>query len=73
MTDCRELDAFNRQLDATVPYKAHTAQYYSANNDFNDIREAIISNADAGNLIIHDAEHANRVYRLWERNQWMGE
>ena len=36
-------------------------------------REAIISNADAGNQIIHDAEHANRVYRLWERNQWMGE
>ena len=36
-------------------------------------REAIISNADAGNHIIHDAEHANRVYRLWERNQWMGE
>ena len=35
--------------------------------------EAIISNADTGNLIIHDAEHANRVYRLWERNQWMGE
>ncbi len=26
--------------------------------------EAIISNADTGNLIIHDAEHANRVYRL---------
>ena len=36
-------------------------------------REAIISNADAGNQIIHDAEHATRVYRLWERNQWMGE
>ena len=36
-------------------------------------REAIISNADAGNHIIHDAEHATRVYRLWERNQWMGE
>ena len=35
-------------------------------------REAIISNADAGNQIIHDAEHANRVYRLWERNQWIG-
>ena len=34
--------------------------------------EAIISNADTGNLIIHDAEHANRVYRLWERNQWIG-
>ena len=36
-------------------------------------REAIISNADAGNHIIHDAEYANRVYRLWERNQWMGQ
>ena len=36
-------------------------------------REAIISNADAGNHIIHDAEHTSRVYRLWERNQWMGE
>ena len=36
-------------------------------------REAIISNADAGNHIIHDAEHANRVYRLWERSQWMGQ
>ena len=36
-------------------------------------REAIISNADTGNHIIHDAEHTNRVYRLWERNQWMGE
>ena len=36
-------------------------------------REAIISNADAGNHIIHDAEHATRVYRLWERNQWMEE
>ena len=36
-------------------------------------REAIISNADTGNQIIHDAEHATRVYRLWERNQWMGE
>ena len=36
-------------------------------------REAIIKNADAGNLIIHDAKHATRVYRLWERNPWMGE
>ncbi len=36
-TDQDLLDAFNRQLDATVPYKAHTAQYYSANNGFNDI------------------------------------
>ena len=36
-------------------------------------REAIISNADTGNQIIHDAEHATRVYRLWERNPWMGE
>ena len=36
-------------------------------------REAIISNADAGNHIIHDAEYANRVYRLWERSQWMGQ
>ena len=35
-------------------------------------REAIISNADAGNHIIHDAEHTARVYRLWERNQWTG-
>jgi len=32
------LDAFNRQLELTVPYKAHTAQYYSASNGFNDIR-----------------------------------
>ena len=31
------LDAFNRQLELTVPYKAHTAQYYSASNGFNDI------------------------------------
>ncbi len=36
-------------------------------------REAIIHNADAGNHIIYDAKHAYRVYRLWERNQWMGE
>ncbi len=36
-------------------------------------REAIIKNADAGNHIIHDAKHATRVYRLWERNPWMGE
>ena len=36
-------------------------------------REAIIKNADAGNHIIHDAEHTTRVYRLWERNPWMGE
>ncbi len=36
-------------------------------------REAIISNADTGNQIIHDAEHATRIYRLWERNPWMGE
>lgn len=36
-------------------------------------REAIISNADTGNLIIHDAEHATRIYRLWERGPWMGE
>ena len=36
-------------------------------------REAIISNADTGNQIIHDAEHATRVYRLWERNPWLGE
>lgn len=35
--------------------------------------EAIIKNADAGNHIIHDAEHTTRVYRLWERNSWMGE
>ena len=35
-------------------------------------REATISNADAGNHIIHDAEHTTRVYRLWERNQWTG-
>lgn len=32
------IDAFNRQLELTVPYKAHTAQYYSASNGFNDIR-----------------------------------
>ena len=32
------LDAFNRQLELTVPYKAHTAQYYSASNGFNEIR-----------------------------------
>ena len=32
------LDTFNRQLEVTVPYKAHTAQYYSAINGFNDIR-----------------------------------
>ena len=36
-------------------------------------REAIIKNADAGNHVIHDAEHTTRVYRLWERNPWMGE
>ena len=35
-------------------------------------REAIISNADTGNHIIHDAEHATRIYRLWERDPWMG-
>lgn len=35
-------------------------------------REAIISNADAGNQIIHDAGHATRIYRLWEKEQWMG-
>ena len=32
------LNAFNRQLDVTVPFKAHTPQYYSANNGYNDIR-----------------------------------
>ena len=32
------IDAFYRQLELTVPYKAHTAQYYSASNGFNDIR-----------------------------------
>jgi len=37
-TDENLLDAFNRQLDVTVPYKAHTPQYYSASNGFNDIR-----------------------------------
>ena len=37
-TDQNLLDAFNRQLELTVPYKAHTAQYYSASNGFNDIR-----------------------------------
>ena len=36
-------------------------------------REAIIENADVGNQVIHDAGHATRVYRLWERNPWMGE
>lgn len=36
-------------------------------------REAVIENADAGNYIIHDAEHTTRVYRLWERTPWMGE
>ncbi len=36
-------------------------------------REAIIENADVGNHIIHDAGHATRIYRLWERNPWMGE
>lgn len=36
-------------------------------------REAIISNADTGNHIIHDAEHTTRIYRLWERGPWMGE
>ena len=36
-------------------------------------REAIIENADVGNHIIHDAEHANRVYRLWEKSPWTGE
>ena len=37
-TDQNLIDAFNRQLELTVPYKAHTAQYYSASNGFNDIR-----------------------------------
>ena len=32
------LKAFNCQLDLTVPYKAHTGQYYSASNGFNYIR-----------------------------------
>lgn len=36
-------------------------------------REAIIENADAGNHVIHDRRHTTRVYRLWERNPWMGE
>ena len=27
--------------------------------------KAVIKNADAGNHIIHDAEHTTRVYRLW--------
>ena len=37
-TDKNLLDAFNHQLDVTIPYKAHTAQYYSASNGLNDIR-----------------------------------
>ena len=37
-TDETLLEAFNRQLDVTVPYNAHTPQYYSASNGFNDIR-----------------------------------
>ena len=37
-TDKNLLDAFNRQLEVTVPYKAHTPQYYSASNGFNNIR-----------------------------------
>lgn len=37
-TDEKLLAAFNRQLEKTVPYKAHTIQYYSARNGFNDIR-----------------------------------
>ena len=36
-------------------------------------REAIISNAEAGTHIIHEAEHANRVSRLRQRHQWMRE
>ena len=36
-------------------------------------REAVIKNADIGNHIIHDAEHTTRIYRLWERNPWLGE
>ena len=36
-------------------------------------REAVIKNADMGNHIIHDAEHSTRIYRLWEKNPWMGE
>jgi hypothetical protein len=37
-TDGNLLNAFKRQLDVTVPHKAHTPQYYSASNGFNDIR-----------------------------------
>ena len=37
-TDEKLLAAFNRQLEKTVPYKAHTIQYYSARNGLNDIR-----------------------------------
>ena len=37
-TDQNLLDAFNSQLELTVPNKAHTPQYYSASNGLNDIR-----------------------------------
>ena len=37
-TDENLFDAFIQQLEVTVPYKAHTPQYYSASNGFNDIR-----------------------------------
>ena len=41
---------------------------------FNHERQVLIYTPGGyQHLIIHDAEHANRVYRLWERNQWMGE
>ena len=56
---------------ASIDLRLHLpAQFKFTRGSWNS--EAIISNADAGNQIIHDAEHANRVYRLWERNQWMG-
>jgi hypothetical protein len=35
-------------------------------------KKTIIENADAGNHIIHDAGHATRIYKLWERSPWMG-
>ncbi|MBQ9186570.1 MAG: hypothetical protein IJ144_01945 [Prevotella sp.] len=57
---------------ATVDLRLHLpAQFKFTRGSWE--REAIIKNADAGNHTIYDAEHTTRVYRLWERNPWMGE
>ena len=56
----------------SIDLRLHLPAYFKfTRGDWEHV--ANIVNAEPGNLIIHDTEHANRVYRLWDMVPWTGE